>query len=221
VVLEETGKMYSWVFFDWDGCIADTLRIWVRAYEQTLPNYGINASAQDIWRKLQLGNVPKQYAVSDQLQCRTDTRKVAMALFEDVALYDNAKDSLMTIANQCELGIVSNSPSELLYSVLGRYKIKDLFSSIIAKEDAAELKPHPGGILKAMELLQADPRKTLFVGDSDKDLDAARRAGIDSVLFYPEEHELLYELKQLESHKPTYVVRSFKELEYVVAGRGV
>lgn len=212
--------MYSWVFFDWDGCIADTLRIWIRAYARILPNYGINASTQDIWEKLQLGNVPQQYAVSNHLQCRTDTRKVAKALFKEASLYSNAKDALTAIAGQCALGIVSNSPGELLHPVLGRYKINDLFSSVIAKEDMAEPKPHPEGILKTMELLRAEPKKTLFVGDSDKDLEAARRAGIDSALFYPSEHEQLYDLSQLKLHQPTHIVRSFKELELLVRGRG-
>lgn len=212
--------MYSHVFFDWDGCIANTLRVWIKAYQQTLPNYGINVSTKDIWEKLQIGNVFEQYPIDDWLQCRTDTRKVAMGLLERADLYDNARDSLLNMANQCTLGIVSNSPSEQLRSVLSRNQIENIFSSIIAKEDMVEPKPHPGGILRTMELLHAKPRKTLFVGDSHKDLVAARRAGIDSVLFYPVEHEDLYELDWLKVHEPTYVVRNFKELEQVVAGRG-
>lgn len=42
-------------------------------------------------------------------------------------------------------------------------------------------KPHPEGILRAMAYFQADPRKTMYVGDSDADIVAAKAANITSI----------------------------------------
>lgn len=43
-----------------------------------------------------------------------------------------------------------------------------------------------------------------MIGDSDKDLGAARNFGIDSVLFYPAEHKKFYDLEKLKELEPTY-----------------
>jgi HAD superfamily hydrolase (TIGR01509 family) len=210
------NKTYSWVFFDWDGCIADTLHLWIKTYEQVLPKYGLDVSAEEIWDKLCVGSVPKQYAIRDQAQCIHDTRKTALALFAEARLYNQAKDSLLAMSNHCKLAIVSNSPTVLLQSGLRRHQLEDLFASVIAKEDVEFAKPHPIGLFKTMERLKADPKQTLFVGDSHKDIEAARRAGVDSALFYPVEHEQLYDLDHLIAHEPTHIVSSFQEIKQLV-----
>jgi HAD superfamily hydrolase (TIGR01549 family) len=208
--------MYSWVLLDWDGCIADTLHLWIKAYEKVLPKYGISTSPDDIWKKLCIGNVPKQYAISDFEQCRRDIGETATELFEEASLYENVKTTLETITSHTELAIVSNTRSHLLHPVLKRHQLDTYFSSIITQEDVAKPKPHPEGLLKTMELLGADPKRTLFVGDSDKDLEVARHGGVDSALFYPAKHEQLYDLDHLRGYGPTHVLRDFHELEQLV-----
>ena len=207
---------YSWILFDWDGCVADTLGMWVKVYERVLPKYNIKASTEDIWKKLCIGNVPKQFAVTDLEQCRRDVGEVAMELFKDVTLYDNVKASLAGMTANAELAVVSDTRFVLLQSVLRRHQLDGIFSSIVTREDVTQLKPHPEGLLKTMQRLDADPAATLFVGDSSKDLEVARQAGVDSALFYPEQHERLYDLPWLCSYNPTHVVRNFQELEQLV-----
>lgn len=51
-----------------------------------------------------------------------------------------------------------------------------------------------------------------MIGDTEKDIAVANNAGIDSVLFYPPEHEEFYSLEKLKEHNPTYVISDFKEL---------
>lgn len=53
------------------------------------------------------------------------------------------------------------------------------FDLIVGGEDVKHLKPHPEGLLMAIEQLQADPAKTLYVGDSTVDAATAQAAGID------------------------------------------
>jgi len=44
-------------------------------------------------------------------------------------------------------------------------------------------KPNPGMILRAIAELGLDPARTLMIGDKQSDVEAARRAGIEGVLF--------------------------------------
>jgi D-glycero-D-manno-heptose 1,7-bisphosphate phosphatase len=49
--------------------------------------------------------------------------------------------------------------------------------------DHPDRKPNPGMIARAMSDWSLDPARTLLVGDKQSDLEAARRAGIEGVLF--------------------------------------
>ena len=51
-----------------------------------------------------------------------------------------------------------------------------------------------------------------MLGDSEKDVRAAHNAGIDSILFFPPEHNDYYSLEELAADKPTHIIHSWREL---------
>ena len=52
-----------------------------------------------------------------------------------------------------------------------------------AHPDHPDRKPNPGMILRALADWNIDPARALMIGDKNSDLEAARRAGIEGVLF--------------------------------------
>jgi len=62
--------------------------------------------------------------------------------------------------------------------ILTRENLEDYFTVIIGGEDVSQHKPHPEGLLKAVERLEANKERTLYIGDSLVDAEAAERAGI-------------------------------------------
>lgn len=52
-----------------------------------------------------------------------------------------------------------------------------------AHDDHPDRKPNPGMILRALADWDIDPARALLIGDNDRDLEAARRAGVKGVLF--------------------------------------
>jgi D-glycero-D-manno-heptose 1,7-bisphosphate phosphatase len=52
-----------------------------------------------------------------------------------------------------------------------------------AHPDHPDRKPNPGMILKALADWDIDPARAILIGDSERDLEAGRRAGVRSVLF--------------------------------------
>ncbi|HEY1926827.1 MAG TPA: HAD family hydrolase [Caulobacteraceae bacterium] len=52
-----------------------------------------------------------------------------------------------------------------------------------AHPDHPERKPNPGMLLRAISDFDLDPAGAVMIGDQDRDLEAARRAGIAGVLF--------------------------------------
>jgi len=61
----------------------------------------------------------------------------------------------------------------------------DLFDAIVTSDEVLRPKPAPDGLIKIMELLKVTPNKTVYVGDTVKDIDAARaaRTGIVGALW--------------------------------------
>jgi D-glycero-D-manno-heptose 1,7-bisphosphate phosphatase len=52
-----------------------------------------------------------------------------------------------------------------------------------AHPDHPDRKPNPGLLLRAIDDWGIDPARALMIGDSPRDLEAARRAGVRGVLF--------------------------------------
>ena len=52
-----------------------------------------------------------------------------------------------------------------------------------AHPDHPDRKPNPGMILRALSDWSIDPARALVIGDNERDLEAARRAGVAGVLF--------------------------------------
>jgi haloacid dehalogenase superfamily, subfamily IA, variant 3 with third motif having DD or ED/haloacid dehalogenase superfamily, subfamily IA, variant 1 with third motif having Dx(3-4)D or Dx(3-4)E len=49
---------------------------------------------------------------------------------------------------------------------------------IVGADDVHHPKPHPEPVLRAMEMLGADPASTVYVGDSTHDMESGRAAGV-------------------------------------------
>src|SRR5690606_21905141 len=52
---------------------------------------------------------------------------------------------------------------------------------VIGADDVTRHKPHPEPVLKALEHLGADPRETVYIGDSHHDIESGRGAGVHTI----------------------------------------
>jgi phosphoglycolate phosphatase len=76
------------------------------------------------------------------------------------------------------LAIVSIKFRYRMMEILTRENLDKYFSLIVGGEDVDQHKPHPEGLLKAIDRLKANKARTLYMGDSRVDAEAAERAGI-------------------------------------------
>ncbi|MBO9608869.1 MAG: pyrophosphatase PpaX [Paenibacillaceae bacterium] len=84
----------------------------------------------------------------------------------------------------------------------------DCMDAIVTFDDVDKPKPDPEGIVKAMQLLDANPETTLMVGDSQFDLLAAQAAGVKSA-------GVAWSLKGeafLRQYKPDYMLHDMRDL---------
>ena len=96
------------------------------------------------------------------------------------AVYDGLEDVFEFIRkNGVKVAIVSTAPKTYVERVVDFHNIP--CDVIVGYHDAKPIKPHPAGMLRAMELLGVGAQDTLSFGDRQIDIQASNAAGIRSV----------------------------------------
>jgi N-acetyl-D-muramate 6-phosphate phosphatase len=80
------------------------------------------------------------------------------------------------------LGIVTNKPAWLTEPLLKQLGLREQFVCVISGDSLSERKPHPMPLLHAARLAGAAPEYCLYVGDAERDVQAARAAGMRSLV---------------------------------------
>lgn len=75
-------------------------------------------------------------------------------------------------------GIVTNKPGWLAIPLLAQIGLASRCGCVVAGDTLAERKPHPLPLLHAAGLLGLEPRDCVYVGDAERDVQAARNAGM-------------------------------------------
>ncbi|MGH8656909.1 MAG: HAD family hydrolase [Gammaproteobacteria bacterium] len=75
-------------------------------------------------------------------------------------------------------GVVTNKPGWLTQPLLERLGILSRARCVVAGDTLVRRKPDPDPLLLGAELLARTPRQCLYVGDAERDVIAAKRAGM-------------------------------------------
>ncbi|MDT0295536.1 YjjG family noncanonical pyrimidine nucleotidase [Mesonia ostreae] len=102
-------------------------------------------------------------------------------------LFDDAHEVLKNLSSTYKLHIITNGFKEVQHLKLKNSKIDHYFNIIITSDDVGVKKPHPFIFESALGKANVNARASLMVGDNlEADIYGAERAGIESVLFDPE-----------------------------------
>ena len=95
------------------------------------------------------------------------------------APYPGIEDLLRSLrARGVKTGIISNKPDSAVQPLYETF-FSDTMDIAVGERAGIRRKPAPDTVLDAMERLGAKPEQTLYVGDTEVDLETARRAGVD------------------------------------------
>jgi phosphoglycolate phosphatase-like HAD superfamily hydrolase len=114
------------------------------------------------------------------------------------------------------MGIVSNNQHATVETIVDHYELDDHFDVVYGRqptiEDVANKKPEPHYLEKALGDLGVE--EAIYVGDSVKDVEVARRVGIDAA-FVRRSHNEAIELP----HDPALEVPDLEALVTAVLDR--
>jgi len=178
------------VLFDIDGTLVDSIGAYLEVARVAAEPLGISVTAEHVRHSLATGAnfwrsvLPADGADADSLRQRLSAHAVRewpRILNEHCRVFEGIEQTLDALCSAgIRLGIVSGARPEVL-ELLRRHGLLDRFDAIVLGADVARRKPDPEGILLGMGKLGMRPEETVYVGDTQVDIQASRAAGVRSV----------------------------------------
>ncbi len=79
-------------------------------------------------------------------------------------------------------GVVTNKPGWLTEPLLAALDLASRAGCVVSGDTLPERKPHPRPLLHAARLMGLEPLRCLYVGDAERDMRAARAAGMRTLI---------------------------------------
>ena len=199
------------IIFDFDGVIANSEQLHLKAFQQVLGSRGLTLSEADYYRSFlgfDDGGVFRQVMTDRGLPVPAGADMAALidekgTAYEALAaagemLYAGASDFIRAAAQAVPVAIASGAHTREIDDVLTRAGLRSLFPVVVGADQTQRSKPDPEPYRTALQRLQAhtgrtlDPWRTVAIEDSHWGLASARRADLRLVAVsttYPA-HEL-------------------------------
>jgi pyrophosphatase PpaX len=175
------------VLFDLDGTLIDSVRLILDSYHHTLAAHGLPPRTDDEW--LQGVGTPLTAQFAEWSKDR-DTLEALIATYREynlahhdrmVTVYPGVVEVVSAIKRRgLRTGLVTSKNRLGALRGLTLVKLEALMDVLVCADEVTNPKPHPEPVEKAVELLGADPTKTVYVGDSIHDMVSGRAAGVQT-----------------------------------------
>ncbi|SEN83939.1 phosphoglycolate phosphatase [Halorientalis persicus] len=166
---------YDALVYDLDGTLVHLDVDWeeVRhAVAAVLRPRGVDVDGADLWSMLELSEEAGYRRLVDE----------TIAEFErEGARRSRRLPTARTVPADQPVGVCSLNAESACRIALETYGLDGTVDVIVGRDSVTTEKPHPEPLLTTVEGLGAAPERTLFVGDSERDEETARRAGTDYV----------------------------------------
>lgn len=188
------------IVLDFDGVIANSEPLHLRAYQEVLAGEGIALTEREYYSQyLGYDDLGAFRAIANNyhrswnpsyLASLVEHKAVRLEVLErDVSvLFPGAADAIRGLAETLPLAIASGALGEEIRRVLDRADLASCFAAVVAAEDTPHSKPAPDPYRRAVALIAeaiGDPnlrsRDCVAVEDSRWGLESARAAGLRTV----------------------------------------
>lgn len=181
--------MYNTVIFDLDGTLLNTIDDLADAGNFVCDEQGWPTFSVDAYKKMVGNGIPLLVERFSPADARTPARLAATLesflerysahMRDKTAPYPGIPNLLKSLRDKgIQLAVFSNKKDELSKEVVRSY-FGDAFDLVRGGREDTPAKPDPTGVFQILETLGADPKTTLFVGDSNVDILTAKNAGLD------------------------------------------
>lgn len=188
---DESERPLRAVLFDLDGTLLDTAPDMIRALNALRVERDRPALSYDSIRPLVSHGAARMvrhgFPDSDPATF-AELQKRFLALYRrDVSVETRPFDGMMSVlatlaARGLLLGIVTNKPAWLTEPLLEQLDLARMFACVVSGDTVSARKPDPLPLRHAAQLAGVDATRCLYVGDAERDVQAAHAAGMPALV---------------------------------------
>ena len=188
------------ILFDLDGTLVDTAPDLMRAHNHVMKKFGYPTKSTEeirnlvgqgagamlgrsIWgqAKKEFGKVQDEKTKKEMIKDFTDF--YGKNIVNESTLINGVKEFLLwSKENNISMAVCTNKTDYLAVDLLKKIGIYDFFEYVAGHNTFDYCKPDPRHLTSVIEILQGDIQKSLMIGDSETDANAAKNAGIPVIL---------------------------------------
>ena len=208
-------KQFDLLIFDWDGTLMDSAGVIVDSIQRACEDIGLAApNDRDARQIIGLGLIQALQTLLPDLPEGEYPRLVEryrhhyLGRDDQIPLFDGVVEGIRELAaNGFTLAVATGKSRVGLARALETSGLGAWFSATRCA-DQTHSKPHPAMVLELVDELDADPARTLVIGDTSHDLLMAANAGVASLGVTYGAHEA----EDLHPYTPLALMNSFTEV---------
>ena len=188
------------ILFDLDGTLVDTAPDLMRAHNHVMKKFGYPTKSTEeirslvgqgagamlgrsIWgqAKKEFGKVQDEKIKNEKVKDFVDF--YGKNIVNERTLIEGVKEFLVWCREKkISMAVCTNKQEHLAVDLLKKIGIYDFFEYVAGHNTFEYCKPDPRHLTSVVEILNGDIKKTLMIGDSETDANAAKNAGIPVIL---------------------------------------
>ena len=201
--------------FDLDGTLIDSTELIFESYRHTLREHQGVVPPDEVWLAGLGTPLRAQFRVATddpaEIERMVETYREFNFAHHDhmVRPFPEIQAAITALkVGGMTLGVVTSKARTGLHRGLSVCGLEHLFDTLISVDDVTRYKPEPEPVLKALDSLNGEALRTVFIGDSPHDMAAGRAAGVltAAALWGP------FNKGHLEAHAPDYWLDSPTEI---------
>ena len=217
------------ILFDLDGTLVDTAPDLMRAHNHVMNRFGYPTKSTEEIRKLvgqgagaMLGRSIWGQAKKEFGKVRVEKTKKEMVkefvdfygknIVNESTLIKGVKEFLIwSKQKNISMAVCTNKQEHLAIDLLKKIGIYNFFEYVAGHNTFDYCKPDPRHLTSVIEILDGDIKKSLMIGDSETDANAAKAAGIPIILL-----EDGYTEKDITEIYHNHLIKDFVNIEKIV-----
>ena len=223
-------KQIYTILFDLDGTLVDTAPDLMMAHNHVMKKFGYQTKTTEEIRDLVgqgagaligrsiWGQAKKEFGKVQDQKIKDNMTKEFIDFYGKNILHKSTlikgvKEFLVWCKNQkISMGVCTNKTEHLAVDLLKQIGIYNFFEYVAGHNTFDYCKPDPRHLITVVEILEGDLEKTLMIGDSESDANAAKAAGIPVILL-----EDGYTEKKTTEIYHNHLIKDFIGIEKIVA----
>ena len=222
-------KQIYTILFDLDGTLVDTAPDLMMAHNHVMKKFGYQTKTTEEIRDLVgqgagaligrsiWGQAKKEFGKVQDQKIKDNMTKEFIDFYgknilNKSTLINGVKEFLVWCKNQkISMGVCTNKTEHLAIDLLKQIGIYDFFEYVAGHNTFDYCKPDPRHLTTVVEILDGDLEKTLMIGDSESDANAAKAAVIPVILL-----EDGYTEKKTTEIYHNHLIKDFIGIEKIV-----